>query len=494
MIRTRLPVLVLASCLAAGGAVAQTTQPAQEGGFLGRFLQAYVDELSGKANPPPGSERFTARRPEPFPPAPVTQPPYPFTDWPFGGASTIGGAAPNQAISPFMTAIAPTETGRFLVDNGVQVYGWLNGGFNLSNNTGKFGNQPAAYMFQPNTAQLHQAVLYVERVPDTVQQDHIDWGFRVANLYGTDYRYTASYGILSQQLLTRNRQYGFDIPMAYGELYVPGVAEGLVLRLGRFISLPDIEAQLAPNNYMYSHSMTYSFDNYTNTGLVGSLQLSRNWMVQLGLTGGTDSAVWNGHRDPGVQPSLTACLRWNADNSSTGAYLCANGINNGRWGYNNLQQFVFTWYRRFNARWHIANETLYMYQRGVANLLATGGDSASTPFASIRRNPPNQAVCANAGIANCRAEMVSTVAYLNYRVSDTNNLSLRGEYYDDMQGQRTGTQTRYVNAAVGLQHWLSPSVMVRPEIAVYNAIDRRAFDAQHRRTAVIAGADLVIRF
>jgi hypothetical protein len=49
--------------------------------------------------------------------------------------------------------------------------------------------------------------------------------------------------------------------MLYGELYVPQVAEGLLLRLGRFISMPDIEAQLAPNDYKYTHSMTYTFDN-----------------------------------------------------------------------------------------------------------------------------------------------------------------------------------------------------------------------------------------
>lgn len=33
-------------------------------------------------------------------------------------------------------------------------------------------------------------VLYIERQPDTVEADHFDWGFRVANLYGIDYRFT----------------------------------------------------------------------------------------------------------------------------------------------------------------------------------------------------------------------------------------------------------------------------------------------------------------
>ena len=43
----------------------------------------------------------------------------------------------------------------------------------------------------PNPPVLDQFILRVERTPDTVQTDHNDWGFRVTNLYGTDYRFTA---------------------------------------------------------------------------------------------------------------------------------------------------------------------------------------------------------------------------------------------------------------------------------------------------------------
>jgi hypothetical protein len=46
--------------------------------------------------------------------------------------------------------------------------------------------------------------------------------------------------------------------MAYIDLYFPQVADGLNVRIGRYISLPDIEAQLAPNNYTYTHSLTYT--------------------------------------------------------------------------------------------------------------------------------------------------------------------------------------------------------------------------------------------
>jgi hypothetical protein len=116
--------------------------------------------------------------------------------------------------------------------------------------------------------------------------------------------------------------------MMYGELYVPYVAEGLHIRVGRYISIPDIEAQLAPHNYMYSHSLTYTFDNYTNTGIQTTTALNKNWFFQLGVSIGTEAAPWHWGqtvqnpfpnvafpgdtmlRDPGAVPSIAAGIRW----------------------------------------------------------------------------------------------------------------------------------------------------------------------------------------
>ncbi len=487
--------LILAS-LSPLPAAAQTAGTVTDTGFLGRFIQHYRDELNPPPAAAPAPDAPLTRRAAPFPPAPQTNPPMPFVDWPYGGASTLGASLPNQVPGALGTALAPTAVGRTLSDAGIQIYGWFNGGFNVSNNTraAKGGNSPVGYIYNANTVSLDQAALYIERVPNTVQREHIDWGFRVTGIYGTNYRYTTAYGLFSRQYLGRNNQNGFDIPMAYGELYVPWIGEGTVFRLGRYISLPDIEAQLAINNYMYTHSFTYNFDNYTQTGLQATTQLSRNWIVQYGITTGTDTLTFNTRRDPGAQPSFTGCLRWTNDSSNDSVYGCANGINNGRWGYNNLQQYVLTYYHRFNPRWHIAWENLYMYQRRVANVAFTGGSYENTPFFNIRRNAPNQALCGRTEEQSCTAAAFGSVAYLNYRVNDSNNISIRAEYYHDMQGQRTGTRTRYANLAIGLQHFLTPSIILRPEIGTYNALDRRAFDGQTRRSAVIAAADIIFRF
>jgi len=64
------------------------------------------------------------------------------------------------------------------------------------------------------------------------------------------------------------------------------------LRLGRFISVPGIEAQLAPNNYIFSHSLLYAIDPFTDTGLIATVKLNDLWLVQLGITDGHDIAPW----------------------------------------------------------------------------------------------------------------------------------------------------------------------------------------------------------
>ena len=105
-----------------------------------------------------------------------------------------------------------------MADAHVQFYGWVDAGGNISSSTVKGGNAPGAYDYNPNTAQLDQAVIYLERTPDTVQTDHIDWGFRLSAIYGENYRYTTSYGLASYQLLKHNDNYGYDFPMVYAEL------------------------------------------------------------------------------------------------------------------------------------------------------------------------------------------------------------------------------------------------------------------------------------
>ena len=218
---------------------------------------------------------------------------------------------------------------------------------------------PLIYDLRPNRFEQNQFILYIERVPDEFQTDHIDWGFRISGVYGLDYRFMISRGLFSEQLLKHNNYYGFDMPMVYFHIYIPQIFKGMNVRIGRIISEPDIEAQLAPNNLMSSHSLVYGFDNYTQTGIFTTTKINDQWTVQAGISNGTDVALWQD--DPGNQPTGTVMVQWTAPNQKDSIYAGDNAFNNGEFGYNNLQQIVGTWTHKFNDKIYTATEGLYMY-------------------------------------------------------------------------------------------------------------------------------------
>jgi hypothetical protein len=474
-------------------------------------------------------------------PPPQTTAPMPFTDWPYGGTTTLGDNRTASVDSPLMVALANTSLGKAMQSAGIQMYGWVDYGGNISSSKQKFGNAPAAYDYNPNNIQLDQAVLYVERTPDTVQTDHIDWGFRVSAIYGENYRYTTAYGIASYQLLKDNKFLGYDFPMVYGEVYIPQVAQGMMIRVGRYISVPDIEAQLAPNNYMYSHSIGYSFDNYTNEGIQTTIAITKQFMLQLGVNAGTEAAVWHSgqsvnnlfpnsaanlaqinnyltannlptvtnanplypnstfRKDPGATPSGTVCARYQTKSGNDDLNLCADAINNGQWGYNNLQWYGFTYYHKFNQHWHVSAEVYNEHQSGVPNennqvvqyIYQNGGTPFSPQF--IKYNAPDLAQCKDRSAYRCTADAQAAFAYWNYSPNALNNISLRTEYYDDKQGQRTGYAAVYYDVALGWQHWLSPQIELRPEIAWYHA-SKDAFDLGTKDSETIFSGDAIVHF
>jgi hypothetical protein len=511
-------------------------------GFWERLYNYYKLEMGHEAAPAdPSAPGGRAG----WPTTPESVPPMPFTEWPYGGTTSLGVNRTGSVDSPLMTALGNTHLGNWMTDNGLQVYGWVDPGFNVSSNSLRpGGNAPIAYAYTPNTAQLDQVVLYFERTPDTVQNDHIDWGFRLSGIYGENYRYTTSYGLVSGQLLKYNQVNGYDFPMLYGEIYIPQVAEGLVVRAGRYISLPDIEAQLAPNNYMYTHSFTYAFDNYTNTGVQTSLAVSKKLILQLGISVGTEAALWHlgaqqtnllrslpasagfgaganplysgssFPKDPGAQPTLTACVRYDWDDGHNNFNICANGINDGRWGYNNLQWYGGTFYHKWNEEWHIAFETYYMTEYRVPNntnaeaeyIYQNGGTPFSPQF--IPYNAPAPVYCKDAASLKCSPLAIGNVFYLNYSPDKLNNFSIRPEYYYDPNGWRTGTgvPSFYYSVSLGWQHWLSPQIEFRPEVGYYRSLGVKAFNGGPSNTGtggatpgpadytVFAGGDVILHF
>ena len=440
----------------------------EDSNFFSRFINNYKFHMDYTGENTPAA---AYRGIEP----PLDSPPFPGSDYSYGGSQVIGHTA--LYYGPLTDTIWASEWGQSLKENNITVYGWAEPGGNLSTathkwsqSTGTGGNFPMAYDTQPNTVELDQFALYVERVPDEVQTDHVDWGFRFTTLYGQDYRYTFSHDNNSSERLKRNNLYGYDFClMCYGEIYIPNVADGMQIRVGRYISIPDIEAQLAPNNYTYTHSLLYSFDPYTQTGIVNSIKLNRNWSVQFEISGGNDIMPWDS-RYAQVTPAF--CAEWTADDGSDVIYPCVIGINNQKYGSNNTQELVSTWYHKFDSKWHTDSEFWYMWQRDTPNALWTGPSSAQTaPILGA-----NEAYCVPTK-PNCFSREYALVNYLSYEIDHLNSISIRNEFMNDINGQRSGIPTWYSEHMIGWTHWIGDVITIRPELAYARSYTHNAFDA-----------------
>ncbi|HEV7522547.1 MAG TPA: outer membrane beta-barrel protein [Candidatus Angelobacter sp.] len=436
-----------------------------KGNFLKRLMEFYKQDWRGQSQG--GSE--SARR---IPPPPLDSPPFPSADWNYGGAPVIG--APDTNVYPLMQAL---NGGR----SRIKLYGWVEPGLNVS--TSKHTLFPLGYNIFANRVELDQAVLYIERLPDTVQTNHVDWGFHLTGFYGVDYRFTTAKGWLSQQLLKTNHQYGFDPMLEYVDLYLPQVADGMNIRVGRYLSIPDIEAQLAPNNYIFTHSLLYSFDPFTQTGILTTVKINNRWLVQAGLSAGNDIAPWA----TDAKPSLTACVSYTFHHGNDNLYPCASGINSGKYGYNNVQLFVTTWYHKFNKSWHMATESWYMYQRDVPSV--TPGLANPLPT----EPNANGAFCAP-GQLKCFAPEWAVINYLQKEFSTKNFISIRTDFLNDMKGQRTGFQTKYSEHTLMWGHWVGTTVLFRPELRFERSYDVAAYDGGRKNSQFTFSMDVIFKF
>jgi len=466
------------------GRAAQNPIPAapakSKPGFFTRWGKAYLADWTGTTASDPNAPKRRGTD------APIPSPPFPASDWPIGGTQEIG--APDYSTYMLQTAIDggdPTKLSR------IKWYGWASFGANGSTNNrgnaskGIPANLPSAYDEYPNTVVLDQLALYTERLADTTQRDHFDWGFRLTNLYGQDYRFTTSHGIFSQQLLVKNAQYGYDPVMFYVDLYFPKLGQGADLRIGRYISLPDIEAQLAPNNYTYSHSILYTYDCYTQVGANLTVKINDHWTVQGGISPGCDTAPWT--TDAQVTGNVCVVYTWSKGGDALNT--CDNTINNGKYGYNNLTAFYETWYHRINSHWHTDTEAWYQYMRDTPNMwwyntgvpynkvtspwpentgnyhiLRNGSMPSTLNFGAVCENP-NTSFTGNRA-AYCYAPEWAITNYVEHNFFNNQaSLNIRNEIVDDIKGQRTGTPGIYEEHMVGFDFWAGSTVTFRPELS-----------------------------
>jgi hypothetical protein len=180
-------------------------------------------------------------------------------------------------------------------------------------------------------------------------------------------------------------------------------------------------------------------------------------------------------------------LRYTAAHANDNLYFCANGINNGRYAYNNLQQYDGTWYHRFSKTFHIATEAWYMYQRDVP----AGNPVAAPP---ITPEPGTDSAFCNPDQLRCTAPEYAVVNYINMELSVHRYISFRSDFLNDKKGQRTGVPTRYSENTFSFNQWIGSTIQIRPEIRFDRSWDRRGYDNGKHSNQFTAATDLIFHF
>jgi hypothetical protein len=444
------------------------------------LFRAYKEEFTKKDN---GEEETP--RPRRALPSPWDSPPFPGSE--YQGYPLIG-LPPDYTMWPFMKLIQGTPLSDLLLSEKIRFYGWVTVEGNWSN--AKNSNTPTSYWIRPNRFDMDQTVFRFERNLDSVQTDHIDWGFRSTLLYGIDYRYMTAGGWFSDQLLKHNELYGWDPTEQYIDVYVPWVAQGMIVRVGRWIACPDIETQFAPDNYMGSHSLLFTFDTYTQTGVMTSFKLSDQWEFQAAVHAGTDMAPW--YKGSVFTPAFG--IRWVSPSNNDAYYAWLNSINSSEFrrfeqygqplGHDNFNYYVQTWEHRFNPGFITKTESYIMWQRNAV-LGGTPSAGPTKPFGGGGGIGPDiPGVTLTFGVLN----------YTMYTLTKKDFITVRNEWWKDSDGERSGFRGTYTSHTIGLTHNFTPEIQIRPEIGFYRNWTGPAFDLGTKKNLLMGAFDFTVRF
>ncbi|MBS1645786.1 MAG: outer membrane beta-barrel protein [Bacteroidetes bacterium] len=421
------------------------------------------------------------------PASPLPSGPFPSTDWCNTPIIGIPTDAPDFALQKLLHMANNKSR--------IKIYGWVDPSYTWS--TSKSTTVPVSYNIIPNSLQLSQTVIRIERQPNTVQTDHIDWGFRLSNVYGLDYRYTVAKGWFSNQYFKHNNLYGYDCPEAYFMLYFPKVVKGMILKIGRYIAPADIEAQLTTDNYLYTHSVMFSYDAYTFTGLNATIKLTRQSQLMLGIQGGNDNAPWTNSFNINGQ----IMYRWVSKTNNDGLWFGISSLGPNptyKVNHDDIQQVNAVWGHKFGKRLHMQTEAYYIWEKNAAQ----GGSASNGPVRYDAGGGPGPIM---PGIS----QAIGAVNYFQILTSKKSYLCIRTDYLNDMNGWRTGFATNFWSETMGFIYQFTNWLMLRPEIRYdrtfgsyvnnqYFSTPVYAYDANNphgaKKDQVTFSMDMIVRF
>lgn len=360
---------------------------------------------------------------------------------------------------PLMEGLQGTYPGWLLDGNNLRLYGWNETSFTASNADTQ--QLPMGFNYRANDFLLQQNWIRFEKPVDQAAVDPTV-GFRIDTILpGSDYRFTIARGLFDSQLTDNQGMpatYGVDPVQFYLEAYIPQVGAGLDIKIGRFFCQFGVESIDTTQNALASRSYTFIYDPFTHTGVLTTLKLDDTWSVQNSIVCGSDVFI-----DPAARPTYGGGVKWAPPDGRT-SVLFEVILGPGRFDtaeqFNNPQIFDVVVTHKVSDVLDYSLEALFGFQNNVP-------DIGTATWAGL-------------------------VQYLTLKMTPTTSGTVRLEFFDDGQGQRTGSRGLYTAITAGLNIKPEPWLMIRPEVRYDNNNKSRPFDGS--ANLFTAALDVVVRW
>ena len=166
-------------------------------------------------------------------------------------------------------------------------------------------------------------------------------------------------------------------------------------------------------------------------------------------------------------------------------YICANGINDGKYAYNNLQQFDATWYHKFSKTVHMATESWYMYERDV-------------PGARRQRFSPklgaNPAYCLTGRRALHRSRIRRRQFSAERTLRCTTSYRSAATFSTTRKASALATQQDIQRTQSCGATGSAPRCRLRPELRFERAWDQKAYDNGRDKNQFTVASDVIFHF
>ena len=333
--------------------------------------------------------------------------------------------------------------------SGVSLGGYIDTAYSHLSGTGLFTSGTANRVFdtEPSSFNLHQAAITVAKQPKE------GFGGLVNLTAGRDAKVIHAFDT--------NTESQFDVTQAFAQ-YATGP---LTVIAGKYVTLAGAEVIASPSDVNYSRSILFGYAiPFTHTGLRATYAVSD----MLSLIGGVNNG-WDDIKDTNKQKTLELGLTLAPTKSLSFAVADyvgteqVGGPTDTTQGQRNILDLVGTW---------------------------TASDKLSV---TLNYDYGSQD---NAVGGTGKAKWTGLAAYANYQFTDTWRLSVRGEYFNDKNGYRTGVVQKWKEGTITLAYLPTKSMEIRGELRGDKS-DQSSFlksDGSASKTQSSYGVEAIYKF